>query len=167
MLTVLCVTTAFADTHLQAWFVSLTEVEIKAETFTAFIGLKGLDLGEDKLPIERALGVQWCVESDVVNFRIKLKVRPCTRRRILSTISSIYDPLGFIAPVVLSGKTIVQRLSLSARSYMPIADETFAQWERWRSQLFSSAVVPSCFKPPMFLKAGLSPIAQYVRCYRN
>ena len=70
--------------------------------------VKNLTLGQDKLPIERALGVIWCIESDTFNFRIELKDKPCTRRGILSTISSIYDPLGFIAPVVLVGKKILQ-----------------------------------------------------------
>ena len=60
---------------------------------------KSLAFGQDKLPIERALGVIWCIESDTFNFRIELKDKPCTRRGILSGISFIYDPLGFTAPV--------------------------------------------------------------------
>ena len=36
-------------------------------------GIKGLVLGIDKLPIERALGVHWCIESDAFKFRIELK----------------------------------------------------------------------------------------------
>ena len=32
---------------------------------------KGLDLGQDKLPIERTLGIEWCVESDSFKFRIE------------------------------------------------------------------------------------------------
>ncbi|XP_045215794.2 uncharacterized protein LOC123566038 [Mercenaria mercenaria] len=53
------------------------------------------------IPMERALGVMWCAESDTLQFRIALNDRPLTRRGILSTISSIYDPLGLIAPVLL------------------------------------------------------------------
>ena len=33
---------------------------------------------------------------------------PCTRRGILSTASSIFDPLGFIALLLLEGKSILQ-----------------------------------------------------------
>ena len=69
--------------------------------------IKGLDLSIDKLPIERALGVHWCIESDAFKFRIELKDKPCTRRGILATISTIFDPLGLIAPVVLVGKQIL------------------------------------------------------------
>lgn len=65
-------------------------------------GVKDLDLHNDVLPIERALGVQWCVESDTFQFRIVLQDKPLTRRGILSTISSVYEPLGFLAPVILT-----------------------------------------------------------------
>ena len=47
--------------------------------------VKTLDLSYDDLPIERALGVQQCVESDTFKFRITIKDKPVTRRGILST----------------------------------------------------------------------------------
>ena len=36
---------------------------------------KGLDLGQDKHPIERAFGLHWCIESDTFKFRIEMKDR--------------------------------------------------------------------------------------------
>ena len=56
--------------------------------------LRSLDLNHHDLPIERALGVHWHVESDKFGFRITIKDKPLPRRGILSTIGSIYDPLG-------------------------------------------------------------------------
>ena len=38
-------------------------------------GIKDLDLLQDKLPVERALGIQWCVESDTFQFRLVLSDR--------------------------------------------------------------------------------------------
>lgn len=73
-------------------------------------GIKELDLSRDILPIERALGVQWCVQSDTLQFRVVLKDKPLTRRGILASISSIYDPLGLAAPFLLQGKQILQDL---------------------------------------------------------
>ena len=46
-------------------------------------GVKELDLDLDSLPLERALGVHWCVESDCFQFAIVLQDKPCTRRGIL------------------------------------------------------------------------------------
>ena len=72
--------------------------------------VRTLELGSGELPVERALGVQWAIESDTFGFRIVLKDQPLTRRGILSTISSVYDSLGIAAPFPLVGKSILQDL---------------------------------------------------------
>ena len=74
--------------------------------------LKNLDSNDNAPPIERTLGTEWCIESDSFKLRIILHLKPCTRRGILSTISSIYDPLGFAAPFLLTGRQILQDLCL-------------------------------------------------------
>ena len=72
--------------------------------------LKDIDLRHDVLPVQRSLGTFWWIESDTLGFRIELKDKPATRRGILSTICSVYDPLGIVAPVILVGKQILQDL---------------------------------------------------------
>ena len=72
--------------------------------------LKDLDLRHNALPVQRSLGTYWCIESDTLGFRIELKDKPLSRRGILSTISSVYDPLGIVSPVILTGKQILQDL---------------------------------------------------------
>lgn len=69
--------------------------------------LKDLDLGQDLLPVERVLGVRWCVPSDAFIFKIVLQQRRLIKRGILAMVSSVYDPLGFLAPVVLYTKRIL------------------------------------------------------------
>ena len=64
-----------------------------------------------------------------------MKDNPCTRRGILATISTIFDPLGLIAPVVLVGKQILQEICHGKDWDEPIDGEVLAKWERWRSQL--------------------------------
>ena len=115
-------------------------------------GIKGLVLGIDKLPIERALGVHWYIESDTFKFRIELKDKPCTRRGILATICTIFDPLGLIAPIVLVGKQILQEICHGKGWDEPVDGEVLAKWERWRSQLplLEQLDIPRNFKPPHF-----------------
>ena len=55
--------------------------------------IKNLDPNTDAVPLQRVLGVEWCIESDIFQFRIALKERPMTRSGILSLVS--YDPLAF------------------------------------------------------------------------
>ena len=70
-----------------------------------------LDLLKDALPIQLALGVKWDMENDKFIFDGVLKDKPTTRRRILfPLVSSVYDPLGFLAPVLLPTKRLLQNL---------------------------------------------------------
>ena len=69
--------------------------------------IKGLNLACDKLPTERALGLVWDVETDTFGFSAVMKDRPPTRRGILSIVSLVYDPLGFLSPSILPAKAFV------------------------------------------------------------
>lgn len=115
--------------------------------------VKNVDLDLKKLPMERALGVQWCAQSDSFRFQVVLQDRPCTRRGILSTVSSIFDPLGLVAPVLLEGKGILQDLCRSGLDWDdPIPDPVRARWEKWRTELhlLEHLSVPRCYKPKNF-----------------
>ena len=70
--------------------------------------LMNINIQDDALPVERTLGLEWNIESDAFRFKINKKERPATWRGILSIISSIFDPLGFVAPFVLPAKRILQ-----------------------------------------------------------
>ena len=79
-------------------------------------GVKDKDLG-CKLLDEHTLGILWNVEADTLGFKIAIKEKPLTRRGMLSTLSSIYDPLGFGAPFLLKGKqTHLGALFLTGKS---------------------------------------------------
>ena len=112
-----------------------------------------LDLDKDILPVERVLGVHWCIQSDTFGFRINLKHQPCTRRGILSTVSSIYDPLGMVAPVVLTAKKILQDL---CREKIGWDDEVphniIQEWMSWIQNLhqLEDFKLDRCFKPINF-----------------
>ena len=97
---------------------------------------KELDLDKDKLPIERALGIEWNTESDSFAIKVAIKVRALTRRGILSMVSSIYDPLGFLSPFTLKAKQILQGLCKVKSGWDQIIPEDFSkQWQRWITEL--------------------------------
>lgn len=116
-------------------------------------GIKELNLAVDPLPIERALGVMWCVENDSFQFRIELRDRPLTRRGVLSTIGSIYDPNGYIAPVTLKGKQILQQMCRDKLDWdNPVPEYLHPQWEKWRKEIIEleKLEIQRCFKPNDF-----------------
>ena len=115
-------------------------------------GMKELELSTS-LPVERVLGVSWCIENDKFNFRITLKDKPLTRRGILSSVSSIYDPLGFAAPVMLPVKKLLQSLtSIKLGWDEEVPSEYRMLWEKWRRELpaLEQIEVSRCFKPKSF-----------------
>lgn len=69
--------------------------------------VKDMDLAFDDMPLESALGIQWDVESECFKFSVNLKEQPAIRCGILSTVASLYDPLGLVAPVQLQEKIIL------------------------------------------------------------
>nr|XP_054601731.1 uncharacterized protein LOC107396997 [Nothobranchius furzeri] len=60
-------------------------------------GATNLDMAFGEPKMERALGVQWSISSDKFQFRVEIKENPFTKRGVLSTVASIFDPLGFLA----------------------------------------------------------------------
>ncbi|XP_033121319.1 uncharacterized protein LOC117120390 [Anneissia japonica] len=73
-------------------------------------GIKDLDLENSQLPTERALGLRWDVKRDSFGFKVGKFKTEAKRRSILSAVSTNYDPLGFIAPVTVSAKNVLQDL---------------------------------------------------------
>ncbi|XP_071832390.1 uncharacterized protein [Apostichopus japonicus] len=117
--------------------------------------LKGLDLENDELPKERALGVQWCVERDQLEFNITKVNEKATRRNILSVMSAVYDPIGYASPFLLQAKKILQslcRLKVDWDSDIP--DDQRNEWEKWLKELpiLERLKIPRCLKPKEFGK---------------
>jgi hypothetical protein len=77
--------------------------------------LKDLDLEANTKPLQRSLGLIWDLNTDRFLFQLSLDNKPVTRRGILSTVNSIYDPLEFLAPVIIQGKLILRKLTSSFR----------------------------------------------------
>ena len=59
---------------------------------------------------EKVLGMQWHVKGDYFTFDIHVNKKPFTRRGLLSMTASVYDPLRFVAPVILEAKLLLQDL---------------------------------------------------------
>ena len=115
--------------------------------------VKTLDLDQELLPAERTLGVLWQVEPDLYGFDVHLEERPLTRRGLLSTVSSVYDPFGFVSPFVLKAKMLFQELCRIKSSWdAPMPIELKGQWNRWLQDLplIQNLSVPRSLKPKSF-----------------
>ena len=58
------------------------------------------------------LGLNWYPDDNYFSFTItivKLDGK-ITKRKVLSSIAKLYDPLGWLAPVVITAKAFIQKL---------------------------------------------------------
>lgn len=72
--------------------------------------LFALDIGDQDLV--KSLGLQWQPVADEFQFKITPRENKghLTKRMILAELNRIFDPLGFLAPVLIKGKIFLQQL---------------------------------------------------------
>ena len=97
-------------------------------------GLANKSLPRSKNAAERVLGVLWDIEDDEFRFIVDIPEKPLTKRGILSMMHSLYDPLGFVAPVLIEAKSLLR--GIKNRGW----DETISEderqcWKRWLDSL--------------------------------
>ena len=95
------------------------------------------------------------MKSDHFWLNVSLKDQPATHCSTLSTVASLYDPLGFVAPVLLKGKIILQEMCRRGKGWDdPLPDVLCPKWEQWRSdlaQLHNVSISPT-YSPAAFGK---------------
>ncbi|XP_062248605.1 uncharacterized protein LOC133957162 [Platichthys flesus] len=136
-------------------FVSNDKEVVEAIPLEERAQTKDQDMALGEPYIERALGVQWCVEADYFQFRVVVKENPLTRRGVLSTVASIYDPLGFVAPFILVGKQILQALCKDKVGWdEDLPEHILPQWEEWLRDLpqLAALKIPRSYLPSNFGK---------------
>ncbi|KAI3351065.1 hypothetical protein L3Q82_005632 [Scortum barcoo] len=126
--------------------------------------VSNMDLSFEDLPLERALGIKWDVESDHFQINVNLKDQPATRRGVLSTVASLYDPLGFVAPVLLKAKIILQETCRRGTDWDdPLSDELRPKWEQWRSDLvhLDKVTISRTYAPAGFGKVSKTELHHF------
>ena len=112
--------------------------------------IKYLNLDLECLPVERVLGIQWCADSDNQLFLISPTEKVNTRRKSLTVIASLFDPLAFLSPFIMVGKQILQHMCRDNLGWdNPISGDIEIRWNKWISDLtnLESLRIPRCIRP--------------------
>ena len=107
-----------------------------------------LDLVLDQLPINRTLGLSWDAQTDEFYFSSIRTDKPATKRGILSVISSLFDPLGFLGPFILPVKILLQELWRQGIGWdEEISEKELEIWQYWLQSLLqlSDIRIPRCY----------------------
>ena len=118
-----------------------------------------VNLDMEDLPTACSLGLTWNVEADKYVWKVLAKIqrlleeKPMTRRGVLSVVSSLFDPLGFIAAFIIKAKLFLQDLCRKKLGWdNVIVEQGRVQWLRWLEDLPKLQVIQieRCFKPKDF-----------------
>lgn len=77
--------------------------------------LKDLDLEEDTPLIQRSLS--WDLTNDMFTYSIAAEDKSYPRMGVLSTVNSIFDPLGIITPVTVYGRFLLRKLTADSTDW--------------------------------------------------
>ncbi|XP_033111171.1 uncharacterized protein LOC117112208 [Anneissia japonica] len=91
---------------------------------------------DNNAALQRSLGVYWNVSTDLFTFKVSDTMdRPNTKRRVLSEINSVFDPLQFAAPVTIEGKALLREMTQGWDD--PLPQDILYRWNKWRESLSS------------------------------
>ena len=91
----------------------------------------------------KILGLNWDKQRDTFRVEIPTESQRLTKRNILKTLTSIYDPLGFISPVLLISKILFRNLcDLRIPWDNEIAQEIENKWVKWDNGLKIKIEIP-------------------------
>ena len=124
-----------------------------------------LHTGTTKHPTEqKVLGVRWDVSQDQMLFCLDAIVEGATsivptKRIVISLIGRVYDPLGFLAPITIRFKLLMQELCRDKIGWdQPLAGEMLSKWKRLIEEL---RVAPTIALPRCCLQAPKSEDRSY------
>ncbi|XP_055948256.1 uncharacterized protein LOC129981442 [Argiope bruennichi] len=96
------------------------------------------------------LGLQWSLNSDTLSVNLKEDCEdngPVTKRKILSEVHNISDPIGYTCPVTLYPKLLLQKLwQMKTNWDSELPTEISKKFKRWRNQLslLGKIAIPRC-----------------------
>ena len=88
--------------------------------------------------LTRALGVKWNLQDDCFLYNVNAESQPATftKRQILKKASTVFDPIGFLAPFTLKAKMILQELWRLKVGWDEPLDSTAKEiWLKWLTEL--------------------------------
>ncbi|XP_047538564.1 uncharacterized protein LOC125072096 [Vanessa atalanta] len=86
----------------------------------------------------KVLGLTWNRSTDkfVYSVHLEEQIIPVTKRRVISDISKLYDPLGWISPCIIPAKILIQKLWMSGISWdEELPSSLKKEWEEYRKSL--------------------------------
>ena len=123
------------------------------------VSVASLELQKSEL--QTTLGVAWSLDTDCLTMNVNIPEKKFTKRGILSVISSLYDPINFVTPIVLGGRLLQPKFIPQKEANSPLyhldwddelPSEHLPEWQAWLQSLQSlhNLSVARCLVPKNF-----------------
>lgn len=124
--------------ELQKWMSNSNEL---LQAITETTESKVEDREEFKLKTDevvKLLGLTWNRRTDEFRYSVTQSPEPgpVTKRKVISHIARLYDPLGWVAPCVIVAKIIIQKLWISGIDWdSEVTGKVLEEWDTYREGL--------------------------------
>jgi len=102
----------------------------------------------------KALGVMWNISTDSFSFKLKRSdSKQTTMSSVLSQIASIYDPIGWLGPVIITAKLFMKKLwTRQLKWNCKLPEDLQEEWNEFYDSLSSISSIKiqrqiTCIKP--------------------
>ena len=107
----------------------------------------------DSTPTVKALGVLWNPNEDVFSFKVEPSGQNVkqTKRNVLRTIATLFDPLQFLSPFTVRAKILMQEIWTAGIEWdEELPDPLKKKWQKWLSEIpqLSGFTIPRCLRNP-------------------
>jgi hypothetical protein len=119
---------------LRKWLSNVPDILNKIPKEHTISSMTGSDQEEQKI-----LGIKWDPSEDVFTVSINIPTKEIfTKRNILSEVASIFDPLGFLQPIIITGKLFIQQLWLEKLNWdTPVPEKIAQNYINFRRELLA------------------------------
>ena len=96
-----------------------------------------IDFGSENPCVQKSLCLSWDIIRDIFTYQVSDDKKPFTKRGLLSTTNGLFDPLGFVAPVILGGRLIMRQAIQDTKVGWddPLPEKLEEEWRDWRASL--------------------------------
>ncbi|XP_041369794.1 uncharacterized protein LOC121383763 [Gigantopelta aegis] len=105
------------------------------------------------------------MNNDSFFFDVSTTPRSFIRRGVLSVVNSLFDPIGFLAPITIQGKLILRNLMNGTTDWdEPLPPDKLSEWVTWKDSLvqLKHVHIPRCYSTESLSQA--SKVELHVFC---